>query len=315
MIKQQFSLAIILIASIFIFSSCNNEPIDTVLAAQLAEYNSNTGAGGGGGTGGNSGTGFFKADFNGQNWVATAASANIYNGKIELVGMKGGQNEGFGFILNGTTAGTYSSSTNLLSFSPANSTDAYIGINPNNANEVAGSVVINGIDTVNHTISGIFNFKGYWSDTTVSNVAPINFTNGVFMNIPYTTTNPVTDTFYAKVDGVEFVENTIDVATTISSGFPDSYSIVASKTNGDRIGISIAQSLPVGTYQFAGAFGQQINSSCLLNNVLYNGDTGSITITSKTATHMEGTFNVIEKNFTTNQTKAVTEGAFSVDLP
>jgi len=135
------------------------------------------------------------------------------------------------------------------------------------------------------------------------------------MNIPFTTINPVTDTFYAKVDGTEFVENTIDVSSTSSSGFPDSYSIVASKANGDRVGISIAQSLTVGTYQFVGAFGQQINSSCLFNSVLYNGDTGSITITSKTATHMEGTFYLIEKNFTTNQTKSVTQGAFSVDLP
>ena len=308
---QKFSLLTILLFLIFTLPSCNNEPIDDVLAAQLAQNNSNNGSG----SGVNSSTGFFKADFNGQNWVATTAVANIYNGKIELVGMKGSQNEGFGFVLNGTTAGTYSSASNLLSFSPANSTDSYLGLNPNNPNEVAGYVIVNGIDTVNHTISGTFSFIGYWSDTTVSNVSPINFTNGVFMNIPYTTTNPVTDTFYAKVDGSEFVENTIDVATTISSGFPDSYSIVASKTNGDRVGISIAQSLPVGTYQFAGAFGQQINSSCLFNNVLYNGDTGSLTITSKTASHMEGTFTVIEKNFTTNQTKAVTEGSFSVDLP
>ncbi len=312
MFKQQFSFAIIFLATIFTFSSCNNEPIDTVLAAQLAESNSTILNGG---TGENTSSGFFKADFNGQNWVATATSANIYNGKIELVGMKGAQNEGFGFILNGTSAGTYSSATNLLSFSPANSTDSYLGFNPNNSTEVVGSVIVNGIDTVNHTISGIFSFKGYWSDTAVSNVAPINFTNGVFMNIPYTTINPVTDTFYAKVDGIEFVENTIDVASTSSSGFPDSFSIVASKANGDRVGISIAQSLTVGTYQFAGAFGQQINSSCLFNSVLYNGDTGSITITSKTATHMEGTFIVIERNFTTNQTKSVTEGAFSVDLP
>ena len=178
MIKQQFALAIILLATIFTFSSCNNEPIDSVLAAQLAESNSDILTGG---SGGNSSSGFFKADFNGQNWVATATSANIYNGKIEIVGMKGAQNEGFGFILNGTSVGTYSSATNLLSFSPANSSDSYLGFNPNNSTEVAGSVIVNGIDPVNHTISGIFSFKGYWSDTAVSNVAPINFTNGVFI--------------------------------------------------------------------------------------------------------------------------------------
>jgi hypothetical protein len=30
---------------------------------------------------------------------------------------------------------------------------------------------------------------------------------------------------------------------------------------------------------------------------------------------MEGTFNIIEKNFTTNQIKTISQGAFSVDLP
>jgi hypothetical protein len=314
--KQTLSSAIIFIFSIFIFASCDNEAIDPVLASQLSNPATTGGSGGTGGTGGSTGsTSVFKADFNGQTWTATTASANIFNGKIELVGLKGTQDEGFGFSLNGSSAGSYSSSTNLLAYSPASATDSYLGLNPNNPTEIAGSVIINTIDTVNHTISGSFSFKGYWTDYTVSNVAPINFTNGIFTNIPYTSLNPVTDTFFAKADGTEFVENNIDVAATISSGFPDSYSIVGSKSNGDNIGLSIAQSLPVGTYQFTGPFGQQINSSCLFGGVLYNGETGSVTITSKTATHMTGTFNIIVKNFTTNQTKTISEGAFSVDLP
>lgn len=310
--KQTLSSAIIFIFSIFIFASCDNEAIDPVLASQLSNPAT---TGGSGGTGGTGSTSIFKADFNGQTWTATTASANIFNGKIELVGLKGTQGEGFGFSLNGSTAGSYSSSTNLLAYSPASATDSYLGLNPNNPSEIAGSVIVNTIDTVNHTISGTFSFKGYWTDYTVSNVAPINFTNGIFTNIPYTSVNPVTDTFFAKADGTEFVENNIDVAATISSGFPDSYSIVGSKSNGDNIGLSIAQSLPVGTYQFTGPFGQQINASCLFGGVLYNGETGSVTITSKTATHMTGTFNIIVKNFTTNQTKTISEGAFSVDLP
>lgn len=316
--KQNISSVLVLILSIFFFVSCDNEPLDPVLASQLSNPTNGGGTGGtggGSGSGGTGSTGLFAADFGGQTWVATSTQANIYNGKIEIVGSKGAQNEGFGFSLNGMTAGSYSSSTNLLAYSPANATDAYLGLNPNDPAEIAGSVIVTNIDTVNHTISGTFSFKGYWTDYTVTNVAPINFTNGVFTNIPYTSVNPVTDTFYAKSDGVEFVEDDIDVAATISSGFPDSYSIVGSKTNGDNIGLSIAQSLPVGTYQFTGPFGSQINSSCLFGGVLYNGESGSITITSKTATNMTGTFTIVVKNFTTNQTKTITDGAFSVELP
>jgi hypothetical protein len=287
-----------------------------VLASQLSNPTNGGGTGGGGtGSGGNGSTGLFAADFGGQTWVATSTQANIYNGKIEIVGSKGTQNEGFGFSLNGMTAGSYSSSTNLLAYSPANATDAYLGLNPNNPTEIAGSVIITTIDTVNHTISGTFSFKGYWTDYSVTNVAPINFTNGVFTNIPYTSVNPVTDTFYAKVDGTEFVEDNIDVSEVISPGFPDSYSIVGSKSNGDNIGLRISQLLPVGTYSLSGPLGIDTNASYLIGGVLYSCESGTLTIVSKTATHMTGTFNIVVKNFTTNQTKTITDGAFSVDLP
>jgi hypothetical protein len=309
---QKLSKAVIFLFSIFIFTSCTNEPVDPALASQLNNPTNQGGNGSGGTNGGGTNSGVFKADFGGVTWTATTASANIFNGKIELVGMKG--NEGFGFSLNGTTAGSYSSSINIFAYSP-NDLDSYLGVNPTNPTEIAGSLIVNSIDTVNHTISGTFSFKGYWSDFTVTNVPPINFTNGVFTNIPYTSVNPVTDTFYAKADGTEFVEDNIDVAATISTGFPDSYSIVASKSNGDNIGLSIAQSLAVGTYQLVGPFGPEVNSSCLFGGLLYNGESGSVTITSRTATHMTGTFNIVVKNFTTNQTRTISEGSFSVDLP
>ena len=306
--NQKFASSIIFIFSFFLLVSCTNEPIDPVLATQLATSNGNT-------TGGIIGGGVFKTDFNGQTCVATAASANIFNGKIDIVGLKGSQNEGFGFSLNGNTTGSYSSSSNLFAYSLANSAGSYLGLNPNNPSEIAGSVIINSIDSVNHTISGTFSFKGYWSDSSVTNITPINFTNGIFTNIPYTTVNPVTDTFYAKVDGAEFVEDNIDVATVISQGFPDSYSIVASKTNGDNIGLRISKSLVVGTYQFTGPLALDLSSSYLEGGLLYSVDSGSLTITSKTATHIEGTFNIIVKNFNSNQTKTISLGAFSVDLP
>jgi len=309
--KIKITSILVVLFSIFM-TSCSNEPIDPVLASQLENPSNN-----GGSSGGTGGSGVFKADFSGQTWLADNYEANIYNGQIQIVGTKGtgNQQEGFAFLLNGSSAGTYDSTSNLLAFTTSNSNYQYLGLNYANPTQNIGNVIITSINADNHTISGTFGFTGYWSDTSVTNILPIVFSSGTFTNIPYVSQNPSTDTFFAKVDGTEFVEDNIDVSAVISPGFPDSFSIVASKTNGDNLGFRISKSYGIGTYQFNGPFDLNLTSSYLLGGVLFNGDSGSITITSKTATHMEGTFNIIEKNFTTNQIKTISQGAFSVDLP
>ena len=50
MLIKRFSLAALLIVSVLIFSSCSDEPVDSVLAAQLAEYNSSNQVSTGGGS-------------------------------------------------------------------------------------------------------------------------------------------------------------------------------------------------------------------------------------------------------------------------
>lgn len=309
--KIKFSTIIGLMFLTLFVASCDNEPIDALLASQIADNNNNNGNNGNNGNTSAS----FRADFSGQTWAADAYEANIYNGTISIGGVRGSQGEGFGFLLNGTTVGTYASTSNLFAFSPANSDEQYLAFNPNSPTTSVGSVTITEINTTNRTISGTFNFTGYWSDYSVTNVLPIVFSNGTFTNIPYTTTNPSTDTFYAKVDGTEFVENNIDVSLTSASGFPDAISIVGSKTNGDNVGLSIAQSLPVGTYNFAGPFGTQVNSTCLFGGTLYNGDTGTLTITTRTPTRIAGTFSLTVKNMMSNATKSITEGSFDVEIP
>lgn len=48
----------------------------------------------------------------------------------------------------------------------------------------------------------------------------VNLTNGTFTNISYVTELPpsISNQFYAKVDGVEFVENTIQGLTVTMGG-------------------------------------------------------------------------------------------------
>ena len=313
-IRDSISSVLILILSIFFFTSCDNEPVDPVLASQL----NNPTNGGGTGSGGAGSTGLFVADFGGQTWVANSTEAIMYSNSINIGGLKTSNGQTFAFALNGNTVGTYDSTSNLIAFDPNNNSNGYVywAVNPTNPSVSAGTVNITNIDAVNKTISGTFSFTGYWSDLNVSNVAPISFTNGVFTNIPYTIgTNTTTDSFYAKVDGNEFVEDQIDVTEVLASGYPDSYSIVGAKADGQNIGLRISKSLGVGSYNFSGPFNLDLASTCIFNSLLYTSDTGTLTILEKTSTRIKGTFSLVVNNFSTSQNKSITQGEFDVELP
>ena len=81
--------------------------------------------------------------------------------------------------------------------------------------------------------------------------------------------------------------------------------------------INVNKILGVGTYTITGPLSDVdvVRGNILINDVLYNAESGSITITSKTATRIKGTFNMVVKNFTTSATKNVTAGTFDVALP
>ena len=299
-----------ILAGIFLivtFFSCTNEPIDS--AINLDDFGGN-----------NNEPAVFKADFSGTTWTATTYQAVISSNLIQIVGTKP-NGDTFAFLIEGNAVGNYAANSNLLAFTPAGSEFGYWSVNPSNAAENTGSISITNIDTVNKKISGTFVYKGYWSDTTTTSILPVQFTNGVFTNIPYTSNVPVSDdSFYAKVDGTEFVENQINVALivdTTPNPIPDQISIVGSKTNNDTVGINVNKILGVGTYTITGPLSDVdvVRGNILINDVLYNAESGSITITSKTATRIKGTFNMVVKNFTTSATKNVTAGTFDVALP
>ena len=290
-----------LILTAFTFTSCENEPIDG--AINLDDFN-----------GGSNEPMVFKADFSGNTWNGTEAQALVSSNSISIGATKA-DGSTFSILIQGTTTGTYMANDNILAYTPSGSDYGYWSINLAVPEENTGSITITNIDAVNKKISGTFAYKGYWSDATNTSIIPVQFTNGVFTNIPYesSTPPPSDDSFYAKVDGSEFVENQIDGSLiTNVSGMPDQISIVGSKTNGDNVGLNIVRSLAVGTYNFTGPLGDQVNGRCLFNDVLYSAESGSIIITLKTDTRIKGTFNMVVKNFTTSATKTVTEGSFDV---
>ena len=179
---------------------------------------------------------FFKVDFNGVTFEATTKTAVIGNGKIEIAGIKGANNETVGIIIQGTTTGTYT-------------TEALLGYSENATNEYAfaslkldgtslvntATVTITNINTTTKIITGTFNFVGHWSDFSSANPpSPIEFTNGTF-SIPYTTPNsnpnPLNGTFTATIDGEQYVANEITAIKSLISG-PLSFAITGNIANG-----------------------------------------------------------------------------------
>jgi hypothetical protein len=250
----------------------------------------------------------FKADFNNSTWNATDYVGIVSPNFIQIAGNKA-NGEGFLFLVNATGVGTYPANTNILSYTPPSSEFGYWSTNINNNNENTGFITITTINTVNKTISGTFNFKGYWSNSDVTNIPPIQFTNGVFTNIPYTNQAEINDTFFARVNGAEFVDVDLLVAELGINGV-DFYSIGAQNAALNTMTVSVRTNIGAGTYPITGVVATDVVQVIYnLNNVSYRAISGSVIITEKTATRLKGTFSCVTDGaapFT------ITQGAFDV---
>lgn len=253
----------------------------------------------------------FKVDFNGSTFIASNYEAVITGGSIVVSGIRATDGDSVSFIVSGTTIGTYPANENIIIYQPSDTEFGYLGINYSNPNLNTGSIVITSINTTNKTISGTFNFTGYWSDIDESGVLPITFTNGVFTNIPYTNDNFTDDTFFAKVNGQEFVD--VDIFTAISSaGDVELISVAGHDVNNNSITVSVRSNITPGTYEITGS------NSDLVQMFYENESTGfwerclngTVTVEERTATQLKCTFSGIVTDG--NTTFTITEGAFDV---
>jgi hypothetical protein len=299
--KINFITYFVLLFSVFTFTSCDNEPIDPAIVIGGENPGENPGT-----------TGVFKADFDGQTFTTNTTMAYISGGSIIMNAVKT-NGESFSMILDGTTPGTYPANPNLIGYSPAGSEYAFIGTHPTDENANTGSIIVTSVNTTNNTISGTFSFTGYWSDYDDDSVAPKQFTNGVFTDIPYTSTNPTGDTFDATLNGNVFNDTDILVAEISISG-QDFISVAAENLNEDSITVSVRDNLTAGTYAITGNVGTdlvQVNFAPATEDFGTPASSGSVTITEKTATRIKGTFNgtvnIGDDTFT------ITGGAFDVE--
>lgn len=298
--KKHNLLTYLFIFCVALFTSCSDEfePIDP--AIQIPSD------GGGGST-----APVFSVDFNGSTFVASNYQAVIIGGSIVVSGIRASNGDSVSFIVDGTTTGSYPAKDNIIIYQPAGTEYGYLGINYSNPDSNTGSIVITSINTTNNTISGTFNFTGYWSDIDEEGVLPIAFTNGVFNNIPFTSENYTEDTFYAKVNGQEFVD--VDIFTAISSaGDVELISVAGHDAGGNSITVSVRSDIAPGSYEITGS-----NSD--LVQMFYEREAddfwerclgGTVTVIERTATHLKCTFAGVV--FDDTSTYTITEGAFDV---
>lgn len=232
--------------------------------------------------------GSFKVDFDGSTYTALTTQVYISEGSILLTALRA-NGDSFGFIIEGTDVGAYPANQNLLAFNPSGSEYGYWSVNPDAASENTGTITITEINTTDHTISGVFNFKGYWSNTDET-VAPKQFTNGVFTNLPYVEENPAGDTFSATVNGTAF--NAGDILTSEVTSGSQTLISVAGQSGQSAITVSAVSGITAGTYPITG------NVTADSVQVVYtdadgNGGvatSGAVVITQITADRIKGTF-------------------------
>ena len=296
---------ITLLLSCFVLLSaftCENEPLEGDF--QSGNPNNNT-------------TASFSVDFDGQTFVADQVSATILEGGVmNITGLRGAQMESVIITLFGTTEGVYELGvtnaqlqSNAAAYSEASgSSGTWVALTDGSTPQ--GQVTITDIDENNMTISGTFSFTAYDVNGTAK-----EFTNGVFTNIPYVDTVPSgpDNSFFAKVDGVEFNEDTINGTLTSIPGL-STIGIVATRNNLETISLTFDSDITPGDYDFAG-FGGTPVGQYNLSTTDVNVASGTFTITTHDTTNnrIVGTF-----EFTTSPVMGsgpsytITEGSFDV---
>ena len=137
-----------------------------------------------------------------------------------------------------------------------------------------------------------------------------------FVTQPITPAVP-SNSFYAKVDGVEFVET---LFSAFSFSAANAILITASQNGGvTSIGLNVADDIAVGTYtfSFSGQPSATYNVSSDVNDSYVTDNQGTLVITTHdlSAKFIEGTFNYLATpniGSTSTSNFDITEGAFAV---
>ena len=309
----------------FIHFSCVNEPLegdfpqdDGVLNIEEGEFRANVGIG----------------DFSTGFAVGVLSNTDL----LTITGTVPDTGESIVLTIENPGVGTF----NITAGLGTQNSGVYIETNPENpfvsdgTFGVFGQLNITEFDAQNATVSGTFSFTGVRVVLDVdgnpvldSNGQPTleteEITNGVFNKIPYTTEDqggggtPITDEFFAKVDGVNFDTESVTTSLNTVAGV-SVVKIVAVNELGEIIRIDIPEDLGIGTFAM-----EPLSDGTKLIG-LFNPATVGENLTSNPGTINITRFNVftgiIEATFEFTATDPlgqdpsiaeITEGSFKVD--
>jgi len=310
---------------IFIHFSCVNEPLegdfpqdDGVLNIEEGEFRANVGIG----------------DFSTGFAVGVLSNTDL----LTITGTVPDTGESIVLTIENPGVGTF----NITAGLGTQNSGVYIETNPENpfvsdgTFGVFGQLNITEFDAQNATVSGTFSFTGvrFVLDVDGNPVLDSNgqptleteeITNGIFNKIPYTTQDqggggtPITDEFFAKVDGVNFDAESVTTSLNTVAGV-SVVKIVAVNELGEIIRIDIPEDLGIGTFAM-----EPLSDGTKLIG-LFNPATVGENLTSNPGTINITRFNVftgiIEATFEFTATDPlgqdpsiaeITEGSFKVD--
>ena len=309
----------------FIHFSCVNEPLegdfpqdDGVLNIEEGEFRANVGIG----------------DFSTGFAVGVLSNTDL----LTITGTVPDTGESIVLTIENPGVGTF----NITAGLGTQNSGVYIETNPENpfvsdgTFGVFGQLNITEFDAQNATVSGTFSFTGVRVVLDVdgnpvldSNGQPTleteEITNGIFNKIPYTTEDqggggtPITDEFFAKVDGVNFDAESVTTSLNTVAGV-SVVKIVAVNELGEIVRIDIPEDLGIGTFAM-----EPLSDGTKLIG-LFNPATVGENLTSNPGTINITRFNVftgiIEATFEFTATDPlgqdpsiaeITEGSFKVD--
>lgn len=246
----------------------------------------------------------FHVKLDGEQFNASLAQAVWTNQQLEVNAENGLEN--FNIVINTPTETTYD-------FSETNAQLTYNAVINGQANSYSasqGQLTITEIDEVNQMVSGTF-----IGDLTAADGSSIVMTEGVFNDVPYTTTNTSTSYVNAHIGLVDYTSSEAYSVNEMNGQI----TIHSHNNDGDTLSLSVPQDILTGAYPVSetGNYTAKFKSSNPLTGEITTYTTvdnsGSITITERQANALKGTFSfsVASEN---GEVLQVTVGEFNVSL-
>ena|ERR1700676_2688046 len=261
------------------------------------------------------GTSDFYATIDGKLWNADSLKLVLVSSNGVSINGLSKTGEQISMLLPTFKTGTYS--LNALSVSYAlysNLLNNVASVFVSNSGKAGGTVTISSIDTVNHKVSGTFQF----TLTNPADNSTKTITKGVFDYLTYSgdTSGTVTppgaalDTLLATVDGNKFIASTVQVSTS------NGQLLIAGFSGTQDIGLLIPPGLAPGTYNLDFATGMYIGIYNPSPSVtLISQSSGVVTIISNNTVtkRMKGTFNFTASPVSSGTPAVITLGYFAVN--